>query len=98
MTKLCDTQADISVIKESSIKNKMDIDTSETIRIKGVTNDPIESYGTVWLKIYFNDCVIEHLFHVVPDSFNIPADGIIGKDFNRCFRCKIDYDDMSLMI
>lgn len=76
----------------------MNIDTSYIIRIKGVTNDIIQSFGTVSLQIYFNDCTIEHIFHVVPDSFNIPADGILGKDFNKIFKCKIDYEDMTLTI
>lgn len=98
LTILCDTQADISIIKESSVQNNLDIDTTDIIRIRGVTNDIIRSIGTVNLKIYFNENVIEQIFHVVPDDFNIPADGILGKDFNRNFRCKIDYDDMSLTI
>lgn len=98
LTQLCDTQADISVIKQSSIQNNLSIDESEIIGIKGVTNDIIQSIGTILLNIYFDEHVIEHLFHVVPDSYNIPADGILGKDFNKNFKCKIDYEDMTLTI
>lgn len=98
ITKLRDTHADISVIKESALENKFDIDTSEIMRIKGVTSDVVESFCKVWSKIHFDECVIEHIFRVAPNSFNIPADGILGKDFNKIFKCKIDYGDMSLAI
>lgn len=97
-TFLNDTQADISVIKISSIGNFYDIDTSEIIFIKGISNDTIESLGTVKIKILFNEATIEHLFHIVPDNFNIPSDGILGKDFNKIYKCKIDYGDMSFTI
>lgn len=35
---------------------------------------------------------------MVPNEFNIPSDGIIGRDFNKYFSCKIDYADMSFTI
>lgn len=35
---------------------------------------------------------------MVPDEFNIPTDGIIGKDFNKKYKCKIDYADMTYTI
>lgn len=43
-----------------------------------------------------NNISICHKFHVVPDDFGIPADGIIGKDFLKIHKCLIDYDEMSL--
>lgn len=41
---------------------------------------------------------ITHTFQVVPDNFNIPSDGSIGKDFLINNKCTIDYDDISLSI
>lgn len=82
----------------SSIKTDIQLDTTRIIKIKGVTNDIIKSYGVIPLDFFFNDIIITHDFHVVPDDFNIPSDGIIGKDFNRRFKCMIDYDEMAFTI
>lgn len=95
---MCDTQADICVIKKSSVKNLDYLDTSDIISIKGISNDTVDSLGTVIITILFDETSIKHTFHVVPDDFNIPSDGIIGKDFNKLYSCKIDYGDMSFTI
>lgn len=76
----------------------MTIDNSYTINIKGVTENVIESLGTVDLEFYFNSIKIIYTFHVVPNEFNIPSHGIIGRDFNKYFNCKIDYADMTFTI
>lgn len=76
----------------------MDFDSSEIIKIRGITDDIIRSLGTISLDFFFNDIIISHKFHVVPDEFNIPSDGIIGKDFNRRFHCIIDYGNMEFTI
>lgn len=95
---MCDTQADISVIKISAINIDIPFDTSEIVKIKGITSDTIYSYGTISIDMFFNDIIVSHIFHVVPDIFNIPSSGIIGKEFNKLFRCRIDYDDMTFLI
>ena len=95
---LSDTQADISVIKAEALMHDIEIDDSDQIVIKGVTNEPITSFGTVMLDIYLPNYTITHKFHVVPNDFNIPSDGIIGKEFNKKFKCKIDYLDMTFTI
>ena len=35
-------------------------------------------------------------FHVVNDSFNIPSDGILGKDFIKGVKCNISYENMTI--
>lgn len=64
----------------------------------GITDEIIQSFGTVSIDIFFHEIILSHKFHVVPDDFNIPSDGIIGKDFNRRFKCVIDYGDMIFTI
>lgn len=86
-----DSQADVCVIKQNSLQRGVEIDTSETIEITGVIKTPIYSLGTVKIQIFVNGFIITHEFHVMPDSFNIPSDGIIGRDFNRLYNCVIDY-------
>lgn len=95
---LVDSQADISVMKLSSLSNSFLYDTSDTIKIKGITNDTISSLGTVYIDLFTNDCVIKHKFHLVDDNFAIPTNGIIGKDFIKINRCCIDYDSMMFLV
>lgn len=40
--------------------------------------------------------MLNHSFHVVPNEFRIPSDGILGKDFIKNYRCNIDYNNMIL--
>lgn len=93
-TFLLDTQADISLIKLGTIKPRERLDTSELIDITGITDFPISTLGFVEATLKNDDFMVNFPFHVVPDHFHIPSDGIIGKDFMRTFKCKIDYDTM----
>lgn len=93
---LVDTQADISVIRYSSLRNGSFIDGTQTIRIKGVTEQIIQSIGIIDATIHIDEISIAHVFHVVPDEFGIPSDGILGKDFLKIHRCVLDYEDMTL--
>lgn len=95
---LVDTQADISIYRFSSISNDISIDKSNVVKIKGITNDSILSMGTACIKLYLGDDLINHEFHIVPDSFNIETDGIIGKDFLSTYHCKINYANMTFTI
>lgn len=97
-TFLVDTQADISVIRNSSILGDIFINRNDIIRIKGVTQDSLNSLGTVELILHIDNDEMAHEFHVVPDEFNIDCDGIIGKDFLLQYRCKVDYETMTFTI
>lgn len=50
--KLVDSQADISIVKSSSLHGETEIDDTEIIEIKGVTKIPILILGTIFLKLY----------------------------------------------
>lgn len=93
---LVDTQADISVLKCRCINDFSEIDQGETIDIKGVTDGIIESLGTIDVNLNHDGLAIPQLFHVVPDEFNIGADGIIGKDFLKNYKCNLSYEKMLL--
>lgn len=95
---LIDTQADICVIKQSSIYGNPNLNTNEIINIKGITQDTIQSYGTLIANLQINNDIISQEFHVVQDNFNIDCDGIIGKDFLATYKCKIDYDTMTFSV
>lgn len=97
-TFLPDTQADISVIKMSSLTKNFTYDPTEKITVRGVTKDSIHSWGTVYLHLIIDGFSVVHKFHLFDDDLNIPTDGILGKDFLRAYRCNIDYDTMACTI
>lgn len=97
-TFLVDTQADISIFKFSSLHEQFFINKSNVIHIKGITNDTIDSIGTTNIELFLNDGHISHNFHVVPDSFNISTDGIIGKDFLAKHKCTINFETRTFTV
>ena len=42
--------------------------------------------------------MIPQVFHVVKDDLNIPASGILGKDFLKNSSCKIDCEDFTITV
>lgn len=75
---LVDTQADVSILKSSSITTFQNYNTSEKITIKGITNNEMSSLGSIIASIYSKRFEIKHKFHVMDNSVNTPSDGIIG--------------------
>lgn len=93
-TFLVDSQADISVIKYNVLKNDIAYDSFDTVCIRGVTDGGIHSLGTLNNDLYFENASLTHKFHIVPGEFNIPADGILGRDFIKLHQCHLDYEHM----
>lgn len=69
--KLIDTQADISVIKEKFICDYTELNDTEIIDIRGVTEGITESIGTIEIDFEYEQRLFPHKIHVVPDDFNI---------------------------
>lgn len=95
---LVDTQADISVLKQRLVNEDIEIDDDEIINIKGVTSGMTSSLGTVDINLTYDSYLIPQIFHVVPDDFNIGADGILGKDFLKHYESNISYKNMTLTL
>lgn len=96
-TLLIDTQADISIMKENVTYEDLDLDTNDIIEITGVTDGVTCSLGnTTEANLLYKNLRIPQNFHIVPKNFNIGADGILGKDFSKTYKCNINYDTMIL--
>lgn len=78
------------------MKSHVEFDTSELIQITGITDEPISSLGYVDTDLINENFIINHPLHVVPNSFHIPSDGILGKDFLKKYRCDISYRERCL--
>lgn len=97
-TFLIDTQADCSVIKQNSLDDTTIINHSNIIKITGVTSGSLFSLGTINTNIILNSAKLYIIFHVVPHFFDIPVDGILGKDFLNNYSCVIDYSQRLLTV
>lgn len=95
---LVDTQADISILKQSSIRVSSTLNKSRIIEIKGITHDSLRSLGSMDIELLMDDEEISHEFHIVTDNFNIDCDGIIGKDFLAAYKCRIDYSNNTFSV
>lgn len=95
---LLDTEASISLIKAGSISNTHNIDKSDIIKLKGITDQRVNSIGSTNGDIFIENVSITVKFHIVPDSFPIPSHGILGKNFIRENRCTLNYDSYILTV
>lgn len=95
---LVDTEASVSLIKVGTITNQIKYDKTDIVKLVGITKNTIFSLGSFNLKIIEQNLEFEHKFHIVSDNFLIPSNGILGKDFLKCFKCLIDYAEMTLAI
>lgn len=90
-TFLVDTGADISIIKTSKLAPGALIDKNFTTNISGIGESVVRSIGTIRTGLIIENIILEHTFHIVDDSFNVPSDGILGLDFIRKYNCILDY-------
>ena len=89
----------MSIIKFSVISNKKLIDTTQITKIIGVTSGHLKTLGTIKTSLLPNHNTRLPLeFKVVPDSFPIPVNGILGKDFIKMYNCILDYLKFTLSI
>lgn len=95
---LIDSQADISVIKKNALKNDLIINQNDVIKIQGITDGHIFSFGSIHSNLILDNVILPQNLHIVDESFNIPVDGILGKDFLKNYNCVIDYNYMVLTI
>lgn len=51
-----------------------------------------------YLSINLGETIITHCFHVVPDDFTIPFDGLLGNDFVKTNSCQINYNSNKLIV
>jgi hypothetical protein len=90
---LIDTGASVSIVKQSSLVNKPELNSDDVIKLKGIndTDSYSETLGSFYLKFQLCKEIFEHKFHVINDELNLKYDGIIGTDFLRILNANINY-------
>lgn len=72
------------------------INKNEKITIRGITEGKIHTLGTIIVDIKFDNVIFEQKFQVVEEFFDIPTQGIIGKDFLKPNNFCIDFNKMTI--
>jgi hypothetical protein len=91
MKLLVDTEAELCLLKHSSLKEGTVYNPSITLNVRGISNETERTLGEVDPKLIVGNYETEHKFHVVGSGMNIPCDGILGKDFFESKQATIDY-------
>ena len=89
---MIDSGSQGNVIKIGVLPHNIKINYCEKIWIKGISNEPFITTGSVDLKM-FNQTI---RFHVIQDTTQIPYSGILGIDFLQGNEVIIDFKDKNL--
>lgn len=84
---MLDTGAQPNIIKIGTLNNQVFIDNKQILKLKGITEDIVETLGTVYIHIFETPII----FHVVNDDFPIRQQGILGSSFFTEHYARIDY-------
>lgn len=76
---LLDTGADLNVIKLGSLSDEVKVNVDDTYELQGIHENLVSTIGSVLLDIQIGDSTKQIQFQVVPTTFPIPQDGIMGR-------------------
>lgn len=83
-----------NLLKIHTITPQQKICTDKTISLSGITSQTVETLGKTTINLFGHPTE----FHIIPASFPIPYDGIIGNEFFQHTKAKIDYDTSHLIV
>lgn len=74
---MLDTGAQPNIIKKGCLRENGDIDTKDIIKLTGITEEVVETLGSI--QAYIDQIPIT--FHIVENDFPIITQGILGSTF-----------------
>lgn len=92
---LIDTGAEVTQVKINALKGDTLIYEDQKIKLRGIDKDamPTETLGYTHLTFFIGGKRVIHTLSVVPVSFPIEYEGVIGSDFLQSMNAIIDYQD-----
>jgi hypothetical protein len=84
------------IFKIDKADDDFEIVTDRKIKLKGITNEYVESLGVCQAKISLGDTSVTHPFHIVPSNFPIPYDGVLGNDLLEQHGAVINFNESTL--
>ena len=84
---MLDTGSELNILKIKKISPLQIVNLEETVFLKGIDSVIIPSIGTI------EHTLMGHTvkFHIVPDEFFIPFDGILGSEYYTNAKAKINF-------
>lgn len=92
---LIDTGAEVTLVKINALQGDTFIYEDQKIKLRGIDKDamPTETLGYTHLTFFIGGKRVIHTLSVVPVSFPIEYEGVIGSDFLQSMNAIIDYQD-----
>lgn len=81
---LVGTGADVSLLKPNNLDKNRRFDPEGKIKVKGVDESIIETYGTVKTNVHVGSLKIPFTFELVSKQVDISCDGILGRFSRKC--------------
>ena len=91
---MLDTGSEINIIKIGSVSSTQIINTDQTVLLKVTDTTILPTIGTVEIKI-LNQMVT---FHIVPEEFCIPFDGILGSEYFLETKSMLNFETRQLTV
>lgn len=88
---LVDTGSELNILKIKMADGDLMCNENDKVKLSGITDETVTTYGSVTIHIHGYPLK----FQLVPNSFPIPYDGILGSDFLQRTG-KIDYEKESI--
>ena len=84
---MLDTGSELNILKIEKISSLQIVNLEETVFLKGIDSVIIPSIGTIEHTLMGHTAK----FHIVPDEFFIPFDGILGSEYYTKAKAKINF-------
>ena len=95
---LIDTGALVSLIKSTSIKNPTTINNVPVVLNRVSPNAPISTCDETEIELEIHSKTIMTKFQVLNTLTNIPFDELLGDDFHRSQKARIDYSTSTISL
>ncbi|OXU24537.1 hypothetical protein TSAR_015605 [Trichomalopsis sarcophagae] len=84
---MLDSRSEANIMKSLLIPENCEINRSEFAYLKGIGDELTETLGTAEITIFGEKTI----FHIVPDDFGIPCEGVLGAAYFFLAHCTIDF-------
>ena len=91
---MLDTGSEINIMKIGSVSSTQTINTDQTVLLKGIDTTILPTIGTIEIKI-LNNMVT---FHIVPEEFCIPFNGILGSEYFLETKATLNFETRQLIV
>jgi len=90
---MLDSGADVNLIKENLVRPSVQINQYNTLRLQGISPNPVSTSGTVNILLLGKQTE----FHLIPNNAPFTQDGILGIEFLKMHNAVLDFKHRQLL-